>query len=171
MGQSSLCPEGTVQMVDFRRVTRDDLEAVCALRVASGQESLVTPNVMTMAEAQFEPGSLVHAMWQNGRAVGLLAMLRPSAYPAAEDIIIRRDAAYVWRLMVDKDFQGQGLGTLALDEASRIAIEWGYRGMSLTVGGKPRSAIPFYERYGFTLTGRKLWNDDNELEMIHWFPN
>lgn len=158
-------------MVDFRRVTREDLKAVCALVVAPGQEGLVTPNVMTMAEVQFEPECLVRAMWLNGSAVGLLAMLRPSAYPAAEDIVIRRDAAYVWRLMVDKDFQGQGLGTLALDEASRIAIEWGYCGLSLTVGSGPRSAIPFYERYGFTLTGRKLWNDDNELEMIRWFPD
>ena len=155
--------------IAVREVTRDDLEEVCALVVAPEQKDLVTPNVMTMAEAQFEAGALVRALWQNEQAVGLLAMLRPSSYPVDEDIVIRRDAAYIWRLMIGKDFQGQGLGTIALDEAKKTAMEWGYSGMSLTVGGMPHSATPFYERYGFALTGRRLWDDDNELEMVHWF--
>lgn len=157
--------------VVFREVTRDDLKAVCDLVVAPGQSDLVTPNVMTMAEAQFEPGALVRAMWQRDKVVGLLAMLRPSDYPEDQDIVIRRDVAYVWRLMVGRNFQGQGYGILALDEAKRTAIEWGYHGMSLTVGSKPHSAIPFYERYGFVLTGRALWEDENELEMICWFED
>ena len=101
--------------------------------------------------------------------VGLLAMLRPSAYPEDEDIIIRRDAAYVWRLMVGQGYQGRGFGVAALDEAKRTAKAWGYGGMTLTVASKPHSAIPFYERYGFTLTGRMLWGDENELEMVCWF--
>jgi diamine N-acetyltransferase len=158
-------------MVEFRKVAQGDLDAVCALVVAPGQADLVTPNVMTMAEAQFEFGALVQAMWQDGKPVGLLAMKRPSAYPIEEDITIRRDLAYVWRLMVGKDFQGRGLGYAALNEAKRQAIEWGYAGMSLTVSDQPHSAISLYERFGFRLTGRKLWNDDNELEMILRFAD
>jgi diamine N-acetyltransferase len=158
-------------MVKFRKVTQDDLDAVCALVVAAGQADFVTPNVMIMAQAQFEPGALVLAMWQDGKPVGLLAMKRPSAYPVEEDITIRRDLAYVWRLMVGKDFQGRGLGHAALNEAKRRAIEWGYAGMSLTVSDQPHSAISFYERFGFKLTGRKLWNDENEIEMILWFAD
>ncbi|NRB32891.1 MAG: GNAT family N-acetyltransferase [Rhizobiaceae bacterium] len=157
--------------VSFREITRDELKAVCDLVVAPEQSDLVTPNVMTMAEAPFEPGALVRAMWQGERVVGLLAMLRPSAYPEDEDIVIRRDAAYVWRLMVGARFQGQGLGILALDEAKRTAAAWGYRGMTLTVAGKPHSALPFYEKYGFVRTGRMLWDDENELEMVCWFAD
>lgn len=153
-------------MVEFRDVTRDNLKAVCSLVVAPEQVDLVTPNVMTMAEAQFEAGALVRAIWLDEQPVGLLAMLRPSEYPENEEIIIRRDLAYIWRLMIAGSFQGQGLGWLALEEAKRTAIEWGYSGMSLTVGSKPHSAIPFYERYGFAFTGRQLWGDDDELEMI-----
>ena len=108
--------------VEFRQITRDELRAVCDLVVAPHQSDLVTPNVMTMAEAPYEPGALVRAMWQGDQVVGLLAMLRPSAYPEDEDIIIRRDAAYVWRLMVGQSFQGQGLGILALDEATHFSI-------------------------------------------------
>lgn len=155
----------------LREVTREDLEAVCALEVTSEQKDLITPNVMTLAEAQFEAGALVRAMWRNEQAIGLLAMIRPSAYPLDEDITIRRDLAYIWRLMIGKDFQGQGLGTIALDEAKRTAIDWGYDGMSLTVGGMPHSATTFYEHYGFALTGRRLWDDENELEMLYWFTD
>ena len=158
-------------MVEFRRVTRADLAEVCKLVVAAEQSDLVSPNVMTMAEAQFEPGGLVRGIWRDDQVVGLLAMLRPSAYPEETDIVIRRDAAYVWRLMVGGDFQGQGLGKMALDEAKRTAVEWGYRGMTLTVASKPHSAIPFYESYGFEKTGRILWGDDNELEMVLWFDS
>lgn len=158
-------------MVEFREVTRADLAAVCDLVVAPEQSDLLTPNVMTMAEAPFEPGALVRGMWQGDTVVGLLAMLRPSAYPEEVDIVIRRDAAYVWRLMVGEGFQGQGLGYLALDEAKRTAVEWGYGGMTLTVAGKPHSAIPFYEKFGFAMTGRMLWEDDNELEMVCWFKD
>lgn len=124
-----------------------------------------------MAEAQFEPGALVRAIWRDDEAIGLLAMLRPSAYPEQEEIVIRRDLAYIWRLMIGHHFQGQGFGSLALDEAKRIAMEWGYPGMSLTVADKPHSAIPFYQSFGFALTGRVLWEDANELEMICWFSD
>ena len=144
---------------------------MCDLAVGPEQVSLVTQNVMTMAEAQFEPGALVRAVWRDDEVVGLFAMLRPSAYPEDEDIIIRRDLAYLWRLMIGGDFQGHGYGALAVREAKRIALEWGYPGVSLTVADKPHSAKGFYESLGFSLTGRMLWDDANELEMICWFSD
>ncbi|MEM7058433.1 MAG: GNAT family N-acetyltransferase [Pseudomonadota bacterium] len=154
-------------MVEFREIADwDELHLICALKVAPEQDGYVSPNVMTMAEAPFEVGSLVRAIWNDGQPIGLLAMKRPSDYPAEEDIQIRRDAAYVWRLMVDQDFQGQGFGVHALNEAKRTAIDWGYDAMTLTAGDGPHSAIPFYKRYGFVLTGRTLWGDEGELEMI-----
>ena len=156
-------------MLEFRQVTREDLDAVCALTVKAEQDGLVTSNVMTMAEAQFEPGALVRAAWQDHQPVGLLAMLRPSAYPEDQDITIRRDMAYVWRFMVDAKFQGKGFGRQMMHAAGQTARDWGYDGLSLTVGSGPHSAIPFYQRCGFELTGRKLWGDAQELEMILWF--
>lgn len=157
-------------MAHFRDVTREDLEAVCNLAVAPEQSDLVTPNVMTMAEAQFEPGAAIRALWDGQEPVGLLAMLRPSAYPEDEDIIVRRDLAYIWRVMIGAPFQGQGFGTLMLQEAVRISKEWGYPGVSLTVADAPHSALRLYERFGFTQTGRRLWGEVNELEMILNFP-
>ena len=152
--------------IEFHNVTQENLAAVCALQVAPEQRELVTSNVMTMAESQFEAGALVRALWLNDHPVGLLAMLNPSRYPTDQDIIIRRDTAFVWRLMVGLEYQGQGFGMQALTEAKRIAITWGYNAMSLTVGGKTHSAIPMYEKFGLSRTGRILWDDENEIEML-----
>lgn len=154
--------------VTFREISYDDLGAICALEVAPQQQGLVTPNVMTMAEAPYEAGALVRGIWQGDAPAGLMAMLRPSAYPDDQDITIRRDAAYLWRLMIDHRLQGHGLGRAALDESRRTAVAWGYHGITLTVGEGPHSAIPFYQNYGFELTGRRLWDDAGELEMICW---
>lgn len=162
---------GEPALLRFRDVDGDDLEAVCNLAVAPDQVGLVTPNVMTMAEAQFEPGAVVRALWLDEAPVGLLAMMRPSAYPEDEDIVVRRDLAYIWRLMVGAQFQGQGYGACALEEAKRIAKSWDYNGISLTVADKPNGAIPYYERFGFVPTGRTLWGDSNELEMIWVFSD
>ena len=151
-------------MICLRKVTRDDLEAVCNLNVAQEQVGLVTPNVMTMAEAQFEAGAWVRAIWLDEHVAGLIAMLRPSAYPDEENIVIRRDAAYLWRLMIGADFQRQGLGAATLQEAKRKSIDWGYSGLSLTVADAPMSAKTFYERYGFIPTGRRLWGDPGEID-------
>lgn len=101
----------------------------------------------------------------------MLAMMRPSAYPEDEDIVVRRDLAYIWRLMIDAQFQGRGYGACALQEAKRIAKSWGYPGVSLTVADKPNSAIPYYEKFGFVPTGRVLWGDAHELEMIWMFSD
>ena len=155
--------------ITFREILYDDLGAFCALEVAPQQQGLVTPNVMTMAEAPYEAGALVRGIWLGDRPAGLIAMLRPSAYPEDQDITIRRDAAYLWRLMVDHKFQGQGLGNAAVNEARRTAAAWGYRGITLTAGEGPHSAIPFYQRCGFVLTGRRLWDDAGEQEMVLWF--
>lgn len=154
-------------MIEFREVTtREELWAVCDLKVAPAQSSLVSLNMMTFAEAPFEPGALVRAMWRGKDPVGLLAMVNPSANPPDHDPELRQDAAYLWRLMVGEVFQGQGVGRLALQEAKRTAIAWGYGAMTLSVANRPDAAQPFYKRFGFELTGRQIWDDADEVEMI-----
>jgi diamine N-acetyltransferase len=40
-------------------VTRENVRAVCELRLADGQERLVAPAAFTVAEGHFEPGALL----------------------------------------------------------------------------------------------------------------
>lgn len=148
---------------ELREITGDTVRAVCDLCVAKGQEGLVSPAAYTLAEAAFEPGAWVRAIWLGDRPVGLIAMIDPAPYPLEDRSEIPRDAAYLWRLMVAEGVQKQGLGSFALRQAIRQAAAWGYPCVTLTVADEPGSAMPFYEAHGFRRTGRLLWGDEVEM--------
>ncbi|MEM0943225.1 MAG: GNAT family N-acetyltransferase [Pseudomonadota bacterium] len=150
-------------MVVFHEVDGHNVRAVCELRVAPGQEGLVSPAAYTLAEAQFEPGAWLRAIYACDRPVGLVAMIDPRA--PSDDTEIRTDAAFLWRLMVAEGHQGKGFGSAALSIAAWTARDWGFSRITLTVSPEAGSAQPFYRRHGFELTGRVLF-DGTELEML-----
>ena len=142
-------------MQEFRRepVTRDHLRALADLKVRADQENLVAPNLATLAQVGFEPGSFAWGLWIGDKPAGLMAMIRPDLHPFPDDRG-SDDAAYLWRLMVDANFQGIGLGRYAMDQAEAQARAWQLDFLELTcVPDQPTSALPFYERCGFQQTG------------------
>ncbi|MEM8790310.1 MAG: GNAT family N-acetyltransferase [Pseudomonadota bacterium] len=151
-------------MLEFRKVTMDDVRPLCRLHVPETQQKLVSPNAYTLAEMQFEPGAYVRGMWVGEQPVGLLGMLDMRAFDGIEDEELLRDAAYLWRLMVGDGHQGKGYGGQAIEVAKATAGEWGFDRLSVTVLDDPEAAVPFYERHGFRLTGRTLFG--SELEML-----
>ena len=71
---------------------------------------------------------------------------------------------FLWRLLIDERYQRRGYGTATL--AALVAYVRGRGGRSLLVSchqgvGGPQ---PFYERYGFVLTGR-IVEDEPVLEL------
>lgn len=140
-------------MLERRLPTRNSLEALLALRVAPSQRGLVAEPAQTLAQAQFEPGSFVWGLWDGNRAVGLMAMVDPRAYPYLEPGD-DPGAAYLWRLMVDVSRQGRGYGRLALDLAVEQTRDWGLSRLAAGVVDRADSALGFYEAYGFRRTGR-----------------
>ncbi|WP_172295378.1 GNAT family N-acetyltransferase [Pseudoruegeria sp. HB172150] len=147
--------------MDFRRpVTREHVRALCRLAVKPEQDGQVAPNAITLAQAAYEPGGLVWGLWDGDVPVGLLAMIDPVQHPEGEEV--EYDAAYIWRLMVDADYQGKGFGQRALAEAATVAEDWDRPRLLVSAVEKEFGAIPFYERCGFRRTGRIL---DGEVEM------
>ena len=67
----------------------------------------------------------------------------------------RRGHAYFGMFAVRPEFQGGGLGRQVLAEAERLAREeWGATQMHLTVITARQELIAWYERRGYTRTGR-----------------
>lgn len=150
-------------MVEFRKVTYDDVRPLCRVQVAEAQQHMVSPNAFTLGEMNFEPGALVQGIWEGDAPVGLLAIVDVRIKVDMAGDRPRPDAAYLWRLMVGEGHQGKGYGSAAIAEAVRIAGNWGFDSLTLTVADAPDSALGFYVAHGFALTGRTLWGD--ELEM------
>ncbi|MEO1549419.1 MAG: GNAT family N-acetyltransferase [Pseudomonadota bacterium] len=140
-------------------ITRDNFDAVVRLRVAPHQKGLVSDNVMTLAEAPFEPGSVVSGLQAGDALVGLMAMI-DLAHAVDLHPDDDRDGAYLWRLMIAQGHQGQGYGTQALQFAFAQARAWDRRALYAHVGQDDGNALPFYQRFGFQPTGRV---DEGEL--------
>lgn len=132
--------------------------ALAALKVAAGQEDLVTPNARTLEEMDQESGSHVWGLWVGDKAVGLMAMVNPRTAnpPHPED---DPDAAYLWRLMVAEGYQGKGYGKAAIALAVAQARAWGLSKMTAGVRDVSHSNLGFYTRQGFQVTDRVVEGD------------
>lgn len=130
--------------VALREVTRDTVRAVCRLQVAPGQEGLVAPNAVSIAEAHFQPKAWFRAIYADEEMVGFVML-----YEDPE-----KAEYYLWRLMVAGEHQRRGYGQQALGlVVDRLRTLPGARELltSCVPGeGGPR---PFYERLGFIATG------------------
>ncbi len=149
-------------MLERREITRETLNAVMRLKLRPGQEHLVAPNSVTIAQASYEqPGGYVWGLWDGDDPVGLLAMIHPREYPHIEpgdDL----DGAYIWRLMIAADHQGKGYGAAAIAECRVQARNWGLPRVATSVVDAPDSSIGFYERLGFGRTGAVV---DDEIVL------
>jgi len=149
-------------MTEFAPITRQTLGGFLKMRLKDGQDEFVAPNAVTIAESIYEKGSEVYGIFEGQTPVGLAALI-DLAHPEAflhegED----PNGVYLWRLSIDGAHQGQGHGRAALDFAVSRAGDLGRAYVSLTANPQEGTPIPFYEKYGFSKTGRVI---DGEVEL------
>ena len=146
-------------VVALREITADTVRQVCSLRVASGQERLVAPNAVSIAQAYFEPAAWFRAIHADDGLVGFAMLYDPSRVAAPE----LPDVCYLWRFMIAEPFQRQGHGGAALtrliDHARTLPRVRTFRLSFVPVDGSPRD---FYFRFGFRETGAM---DEDEVVM------
>ena len=150
-------------MPELRGANRENIGQLLNLKVREDQENLVAPNAVTLAQSAYDqPGSYVWGIWDNDKAVGLIAMVHPQVSPFLEPEDDPK-AAYLWRLMVAADQQGKGYGRFAVEECIRIAREWGLPRLASSVVDSENSNMEFYEGLGFRQTGAIV---DDELVIV-----
>lgn len=140
-------------MIEARELTRDTLIAVLDLAVHDAQTGLVASNAVTVAQAQYEPYSLVRGLWSGEDPVGLFAMFdmfpdHPDAHPDDPP-----NAACLWRLMIDRRHQRRGYGRQAMGLVMAQARAWGRSTLCLGVAQQPGNAEAFYRSFGLAPTG------------------
>jgi diamine N-acetyltransferase len=140
--------------VTLREVTRENLRDVLMLKVAPEQERFVASNAVSIAQAHFHPEiAWFRAIYADETPVGFL-MLHDE--PATSTY-------YVWRFMIDHQFQKLGYGRRALELLlGHVRSRPG--ATALTLSHVPGDGDPslFYQRLGFAHTGEE---DDGELVM------
>ena len=148
--------------VSLRSINEETIYAVLKLKVRQDQEQFVSPNAFSLAEAYIYNEAWPRAIYLKDIAVGFLMLADPffindnQASPSVE----------LWRFMVDKRFQGKGIGKAALDKVVEHVKERGYKELYTSYFPAPGSPEPFYRKYGFDPTGEM---DDDEVIMILTF--
>ena len=144
-------------MVSLRPLSESNRQAVEALRVSPSQERFVSGVAESLLEAAEHPdaGALYWVVHAEDTPVGFVMIADEVGSP---DYIPH----YLWKLLIDERYQGQGFGTATLD----LIVEY-FRGrpgvevLSTSAGQGDSSPITFYERYGFEQTGEV--SDDEVL--------
>ncbi|GIV96850.1 MAG: N-acetyltransferase [Herpetosiphonaceae bacterium] len=141
-------------VITLREVTKQTVRTVCNLKVAPQQEQFVAPNAVSIAEAYFEPDAAwFRAIYADETPIGFL-MLHDN--PVSQEY-------YLWRFMIDAQFQGYGFGRQALELLiAHVRNRPGAKALYTSCVPGDGSPCPFYEKMGFVYTGDV---DDGELVM------
>jgi diamine N-acetyltransferase len=131
--------------VTLRPLSQANVRAVCELRVAEDQERLVAPAAYTIAEAHYEPGALLRAIYLGDEPVGVLAVALENRTPLLA------------RFMVDAAHQRRGVGREAFE---LLARELRAAGLDLLeTSFAPGGAEGFWRACGFEDTGRTVYGE------------
>ncbi|WP_155592201.1 GNAT family N-acetyltransferase [Lysinibacillus cavernae] len=76
----------------------------CELEVSTEQKEYMEPNAISIAQSKFEPTLKPYAIYFKEKVVGFLM------YNSVREEL---DGYWVYRIMVDKEYQGKGIGKAA----------------------------------------------------------
>ena len=167
--------------VTVRRATVDDVDELSTLahRLFLGayleHPKMPGEQLKAYADASFgrdvvadllaDAAILVGVAEQDGRMIGLVvSRLAPPPPPNHLDVA----AVEIWRLYVDPDVQGAGLGRRLLEWSERQAAADGAQATWLAVWEHNEPALAFYDRLGFVrlgTTGFKL-DDEDQHDLV-----
>ena len=134
--------------VTLEEITAETLRAVIELDVSPSQQKYVASNAVSIAEAHFNPGGWFRAVYAGGLPVGFVMLFDPTIPGAIASDPVEPTDMVLWRLMIDRRYQRQGLGRRTLDavkehivgfwilECANLdeAMAWARKGVAATRG-------------------------------------
>lgn len=141
--------------IELRKVTPENWRDVANLELEPSQTDYVAPNSYSLAEAAYRTQCIPRAIYSDDIVVGFIMYtpLEPFDNPTEFE---------VFRFMVDRQYQNQGIGrsalTLALDEIKQtpnLEVIW--------IGYSPSNPVAkdFYTSFGFV---EDLLDDSGEMK-------
>jgi len=136
--------------IEFREIDRSNWYECVELKLHDEQEDFVASNAYSLAQAAYEPDMFPFAIYRDGTMVGFMM------YGYDPDL-------EVWemcRLMVDKKYQGQGIGRAAVEKLKKLVTErLGHIMFYTSAEPNNEVAIGLYEKLGFVKNGRIVYGE------------
>ncbi|MGG1632849.1 GNAT family N-acetyltransferase [Rossellomorea sp. NRS-1567] len=134
--------------VKLVEVNKDNWYDCCQLEIPEDQKAFIESNAISIAQSKFEPSLRPFAIYYEDKVVGFLM------YNTMPEEL---DAYWVYRIMVDKSYQGKGIGK----EATALMIEGMVETLAadkIVVGYHPenKGAHHLYTSLGFVDQGDRF---------------
>lgn len=138
--------------ISLREVNLQNYKAVCELEVATEQEPYVACNMWSLVEAAYNDGHTCRAIYLAQQPVGFFMWVKETP-----------ELISIWRFMVDKQHQQQGIGRWAMALAlAEIKQDADIKKIEICYNPQNPVAQRFYSSFGFIEQGL----DDEGEDML-----
>jgi diamine N-acetyltransferase len=142
--------------ISLEEITAETIWPIMKLSVAESQKSFVAPNANSIAEAYFSKEAWFRAIYADDEPVGFVMLYVDENKPEY----------FLWRLMVDKDHQGKGYGSKAMEMViEHVKTLPGAVELLTSYVPGDGNPSPFYYKLGFVETG-EIEDGEKVLKLI-----
>ena len=146
-------------MITFEEITNKNIWKVCALEPFEEQKDFVAENIQSLAEAYATRNegnnALPLAVYHDEDLIGFVMIGKGTVGNEDESDLIKENYC-LWRLMIDRKYQGQGFGRQTIDAAMDLirTFPFGSAG-KVWLSYEPENvrARELYRKYGFAENG------------------
>ncbi|MFA5471724.1 MAG: GNAT family N-acetyltransferase [Acholeplasmataceae bacterium] len=148
----------------LKKVTAKNFDQIVRLSntLTTEQQKCVAPNIASLAQAYVnQKRAWPRAIYLGNQPIGFIML-------ALWDDDIPKDdwpAYYLWRFMIAKDYQKQGIGTRILDMIKQKCIKDGIKTFYTSCDMTYDEPYRFYINYGFIDTG--ITDDDEQVLKMY----
>lgn len=149
---TAISASNLIEQIELRRINSDNVWQVCELSetLPDSQRDFVADNAYSIAEAYCAPNAWPRAIYYQDDLVGFIMMHIGEDF----DDGIACPGAFLWRLMIARDFQGKGLARAALYRVMRDLKARGFSEIRTSHGPGEAGPEGFYRQLGFSPTGK-----------------
>ena len=141
--------------ISLRVITAKNVMLICSLSVSEGQRRFVAPNAVSIAQAYFSKSAWFRAVYLDEAPIGFVMLAETP----------KRGRHFLWRFMIDVNYQGKGYGATALGLViNHVKRNPKAKALYLSVRREPGSAEGFYRRFGFEFNGKKV-DDEHVMKL------
>ncbi|MFS0781293.1 GNAT family N-acetyltransferase [Bacillus sp. 1P06AnD] len=110
-------------MIEFRKITGDNIDEVIALEVGENQKDLInTTNLRSIADSHMLNADGIpakpFAIYDNEVAVGFIMYIYDTLNHESfvNEVFYGKKSYFIWHIMIEKSYQGTGYGKRALEK-------------------------------------------------------
>ena len=126
--------------IEFREIDRSNYNECIELKISEDQKRFVASNMYSLVQAAYEPNLYPLGIYRNNAMVGFIL------YDFDDDI----NGWSMSRFMIDKKYQNQGIGKLAVSKFLDFFVDkYGHKKLYTSAEVDNMIAINLYEKSGF----------------------